>query len=185
MVFCPASDSYSTNGGRGFALLFSSWLIRDASTYAAACACVFLLGAARRLLGAVRVELLAANGAAAAASVARSAAHRAGSLTEPLTDAAGKAAPPPALRRWLTSAALARRPLALLAVDATLVAASLYLAYINMLIAMVYDAGLIASLVAGEAVMYAALRALALTADVPRHIASQDLSCCDAGAACG
>jgi hypothetical protein len=142
MVFCPAD--YSVNGGAGFSLLFKSWVITSRASYLLACLGVFLMGALRQGLGCLRAALPAlaarlARRPAAPAPAAAAAEDARGLLEErPL---------PPALRRSV----------AYLAADAALLGAALLLAYLNMLVAMAYDAGLLASLVAGEAVAHFAL----------------------------
>ena len=55
-----------------------------------------------------------------------------------------------------------RAPLALLAADSLLLGATLLLAYLNMLVAMAFDWGLLCSLVAGEAATHFCLRSLGL-----------------------
>ena len=149
MVFCNAD--YTVNGGTGFALLFKTWVISSPATYALACLGVFLMGALRQCLGCLRAALpaLAARLAARLAAAALPAGGGGGGsssgshhlLERP---AAPPPPPPPALLRTA----------AYLAADAALMGAALLLAYLNMLVAMAYDAGLLACLVAGEAVTY-------------------------------
>jgi hypothetical protein len=114
MVFCPAADSFASNGGAGFSLIFKSWVVRDSASYALACVGVFAMGAARQLLVGARAALAPAPGA-----------------------------PPP--------------PRDLVLLDSLLFAAALFLAYLNMLVAMAYELGLLAALVAGEAAVHLAL----------------------------
>ena len=116
MVFCPASDSYASNSGTGFSLLFKSWVVADDRSYALACLGVFARGALRQLLAGARAALAGAP-------------------------PRGLLAPP-----------------GLLAAEAALFAAGLALAYVNMLVAMAYDFGLIGALVAGETAVFVARR---------------------------
>ena len=131
MVFCPAD--YSSNSGAGFSLLFKSWVIHDPPSYARACLAVFALGTARQLLVGLRALLLPPP----------SLPHPARREASLLGGVGGE----PAL--WLLGA------------DAALFGAALLLAYLNMLVAMAYDAGLLLSLVAGEALTYFAVRVAA------------------------
>ena len=135
MVFCPASDSFASNGGAGFSLLWKSLVVRDGASYASACLAVFALGALRQLVVGARAALAPALTPGAAA-----------------TAAAVVGAPP--------QLALA----AVLVADAALFAAALFLAYLNMLVAMAYEYGLLGALVAGEAVVHLALAARAASA---------------------
>lgn len=147
MVFCPAN--YQANGGTGFSLIFKSWVISDSHSYALACFGVFLLGVTRQLIAFFRGRLPALQ--------ARIRTRTGKGLLND-ADEALVGAPAPLAG---AAAIFARYPLLLLAVDTLLYAASMFLAYLNMLVAMAYDAGLLSSLVAGEAGTYFATRATA------------------------
>ena len=135
MVFCPAADSFAANSGAGFSLLFKSWVVHDGASYTSACLGVFALGALRQLL-------VGARGALAPALAPGVAGAAAGVLGAPA---------------WLALAAV-------LAADAALFAATLLLAYLNMLVAMAYDFGLLGALVAGEATVHLLLALRAASA---------------------
>ena len=147
MVFCPAN--YQANGGTGFSLIFKSWVISDSRSYALACIGVFLLGVTRQLIAFFRARL---------PSLQARIRNPGGRSLLNETDEALAASPAP-----LGGGAVifARYPLLLLAVDTLLYAASMLLAYLNMLVAMAFDAGLLSSLVAGEAGAHFATRATA------------------------
>ena len=138
MVFCP--PNYASNSGTGFSLLLSSWVISGPGTYACACVGVFCMGALRQCVSCLRTHFpqLAAR---LALLVTPPAAEHAEAMLQP----------PPA------------RSLILLACDSMLLGAGLFLAYLNMLVAMAYDFGLLSSLVAGEAVAHFALAFLGLS----------------------
>ena len=136
MVFCPAQDSFSANGNTGFALLFKDWVVSDARSYSLACLGVFALGLLRQCL--VGLRGLWQSITPAARAVAGDAVH------EPLFGGG----------EGSSSRSSGGPTLLSLAVDSLFFAACLFLAYINMLVAMAYDFGLLASLVAGETVAY-------------------------------
>ena len=144
MVFC--SPNYAANSGTGFSLLFSSWVISSRSSYVLALLGVAAMGALRQLAVALRRAVTAANRAGAAGGGG-------GETAEGLLQQRKERRSP------LACAALTASPRALIAADTVLFAAALALSYLNMLVAMAYDAGLLAALVAGEALTYGALRA--------------------------
>ncbi len=146
MVFCPAD--FAANGGAGFSLVFKDWVVRDARSYALACAGVFAMGAARQLLAGARAALAGA----AAAPRAPGRARAPGALQEAFVDGGGGGG----------GSAQQRAPLLCAAADSALFALGLAFAYVNMLVAMAYDAGLLAALVAGEGVAHFGVRAAAL-----------------------
>jgi hypothetical protein len=160
MVFCD--PPFTANGGTGFSLIFKSWVIHDTRSYVAALVGVFALGVARQALVTLRGALVGAN--------SRGARRAADDALLPAAGAGGGGK----FARALRVEALAARPAALLAVETALFAAALGLAYINMLVAMVYDAGLLAALVGGEALAFAAAR-VACGDDAPEPAAS----CCE------
>jgi hypothetical protein len=147
MVFCPAD--YHSNGNTGFALLFKSWVISDSASYALACLGVAALGASRQALVAIRRAVLSANA---------SGSRRALNGGEELLGADGTLQTAKRGRSRLSSQYLIANPFVLLAVDTLLFALGLGVAYLTMLVAMVYDVGLLTSLVAGEALTYAIFR---------------------------
>ena len=171
MVFCPAS--YEANSGLGFSIIFKSWVISDSKSYATACLGVFMMGVARQLISCLRgylpmiqARLRASGGAAAPTSI------------ESL-----EALIPTSKPRSIIADAFTRYPSLLpcmiICADTVLFAASLFLAYLNMLVAMVYDAGLLASLVAGEAVTYFTTRVISITmGSVPLKMESGATGCC-------
>jgi hypothetical protein len=122
------------NGGTGFSLLFKTWVVSSNSSYALACLGVLLMGALRQCLGCLRAALPAL----AERVFKRLNAKGADNLLEP-----------PAL-----TAHVVQRSTSYVAADTVLLGASLLLAYLNMLVAMAYDFGLLSSLVAGEMVAY-------------------------------
>jgi hypothetical protein len=70
-------------------------------------------------------------------------------------------------------------PVLILCADTVLFAASLFVAYLNMLVAMAYDAGLLSSLVAGEAVTYFTTRVIAIAVGaVPLKLETGTEGCC-------
>ena len=163
MVFCPTSFP--------FVLLSSSWVISSTAAYVAALAAVFLMGASRQLLSTARSRVVAANAPYMKTF---------GGNSEPLllqgVGGGGARAVP-----WLACTCLRRSPLALLAVDTLLYAAAMALGYINMLVAMAYDAGLLVALVAGEACAYFALRVVQTgsTHGVVHSDAAAEAPCCE------
>jgi hypothetical protein len=125
-------------------------VISSPATYALACLGVFLMGALRQCQGCLRAALpaLAARLAQRLAAAALPAGGGSGShhlLERPAALPQPPPLPPPALQRTA----------AYLAADAALLGAALLLAYLNMLVAMAYDFGLLSSLVAGEAAAHA------------------------------
>jgi hypothetical protein len=66
-----------------------------------------------------------------------------------------------------SSKAGAWSPAALLAADILLFAVGLFLAYLNMLVAMAYDFGLLSCLVLGEALGYGSVQAALLVWSIP------------------
>ncbi len=148
MVFCPAD--YHSNGNTGFAVLFKSWVISDSASYWLACLGVAALGASRQFLVAIRRAVLTAN-----ASSSRRVINGGEEL---LSGADGALQTAKRGRSRLSSHFLIANPFLLLAVDTLLFALGLGVAYLAMLVAMVYDAGLLISLVAGEALTYAIFR---------------------------
>jgi len=144
MVFC--SPNYSANSGTGFSLLFSSWVISSRSSYVLALLGVAAMGARRQLAVALRRALSVANRAGAGGGSG-------GEAAEGLLQQRKERRSP------LACAALTASPRALIVGDAALCAAALALSYLNLLVAMASAAGLLAALVAGEALTYGALRA--------------------------
>ncbi len=145
MVFCPAN--YAANDGAGFSLIFKSWVINDSHSYAIACLGVFTLGVVRQLLAYLRGNLPALHVRRITSS---------GEINQPFIPA------DPAASGGFRGFFARNPPVVLLAVDTLLFALSLFIAYINMLVAMAYDAGLLSSLVAGEASAYFCTRATGL-----------------------
>jgi hypothetical protein len=177
MVFCPTN--YEANMGLGFSLIFKSWVISDSKSYALACVGVFAMGVVRQLISCLRGHLpalrrRAPGGNAAFGNV------QAYDSRESLIPAQAPAA---GLLGSL-DALFARYPLLLLALDTLLYAASLLLAYLNMLVAMAYDAGLLTSLVAGEALTYFGVRAVALFTGSSRLLGKSEASGGGAEACC-
>lgn len=138
MVFCNPDFS-----GGGFSLLFKSWVIASPASYVGALAATVALGGCRQLLSALRAQVVAANDAGAGGGA---------SSEEALLPSAGAG-----VGQWPASAYLRRHPLALAALDTALYAGALLLGYINMLIAMAFDAGLLCAIVVGEAAAYFAV----------------------------
>jgi len=143
MVFCP--PNFASNSGTGFSLLFQSWVISSRGAYALACVGVFFMGALRQCLSCLRTHF---------PQLAARLVHLA---TPPAPNAEAMLQPPPA------GSSPSARSLTLLACDSILLGAGLFLAYLNMLVAMAYDFGLLSSLVAGEAAAHFALAALGLS----------------------
>ncbi len=156
MVFCDAFQNpggtppTQANGGTGFSLLFKSWVISDRRSYYLALLGVFFMGLARQLIVSLRVNLVAAN-------VPRRA--TATSAADLLLGGVARGMP----AAYLRTDALAQNAWALLCVECALLFCALSLSYVNMLIAMAYDGGLIAALVAGETVAYGGVRAVGLS----------------------
>ena len=115
-------------------LVFKDWVISDSDAYSRAQVYVFLMGGTRQLITQVRAALNRAN--------------RPGRT------------PRIAVRSAFACDALQRSPTLLTVVDALLLAAETYLGYLNMLIVMAYDAGLLSALVWGEVLGYAACSGL-------------------------
>ena len=157
MVFCDAFQNpgggsatpTQANGGAGFSLLFKTWVISDKRSYYLALLGVFFMGLSRQLMVSLRVNLVAAN-------VPRRA--TATSAADLLLGGVARGVP----AGFLRSDVLAQNAWALLCVECALLFCALSLSYINMLIAMAYDGGLIAALVAGETVAYGTVRAVGL-----------------------
>jgi hypothetical protein len=164
MVFCdafsnPGGDSTppaQANGGSGFSLLFKSWVISTKRSYYCALLGVFAMGLLRQWIVSLRVNLVTAN--APSRRYPKPALFRANGESVNdllLSSGAARGAPP----RLLRSAAFSQSPWLLLCVECALLFFALGLSYLNMLVAMTYDAGLISALVAGETVAYGSVRA--------------------------
>jgi len=152
MVFCPAD--YQANMGSGFSLLFKSWVISDQKSYSLACFRVCLWDSPDnccrpRVPTSQRFKLAFVPLLTRTAELAVNT-QQAALLENPPYSASNP------IVIIITS------PLSLLVVDTLLFAASLLLAYLNMLVAMAYDIGLLSSLVAGEAVTYFVVRGIAI-----------------------
>ena len=161
MVFCP--PSFGSNGGSGFSLVFKDWVIHNSSSYGLALLGVFCMGALRQCLATLR------------ASLPDSPLASAGLREEALLSAPAPLRPASPRLGWL-----AQRPWLLLGTDTALFAATLLMSYLNMLVAMAYDAGLLLSLVLGEAAVYLVVKSFTLTRGRNNHrplFAADDANC--------
>ena len=136
MVFCPAD--YTSNNFTGFSLLFKSWVISSDHSYWLACLGVFAMGVARQLCVSLRMAVNKGY------FLRRKDAER---LLEG-EEVDGR------------KGHQKEQPLLMVALDTFLYALVLFLAYLNMLVAMAYDFGLLISLVLGEAVTYGVVRVI-------------------------
>jgi hypothetical protein len=152
MVFCPAD--YSSNGGAGFSLIFKSWVINSKTSYALACVGVLFLGVARQLVVGLRARL---NELGRQQNCGRE---------EPLLADRDRVAP------WVL-----RKPTYVALADITLFALGSFISYLNMLVAMAYDFGLLLSLVAGEALTYGALALFAGVKEDKQRVQTEDMCC--------
>ena len=173
MVFCPAD--YTSNSNTGFSFVFSSWVISSSTTYYLACLGVVFLGACRQAIGALRREILSANSSRNGGGVG-------GSLLGAEALNYESSNEPPSFKRrnggpfFFESKYLRTNPTALLVVDTILFGLGLGASYISMLVAMVYDLGLLFSLVAGESLCYAFTRYLS---GATKFVEEVEPSCCD------
>lgn len=154
MVFCPAD--YTSNSDTGFSLLFKSWVISSDRSYYLACIGVVAMGVARQLCVSLRMALNKGY----------------------------------FLKRKVSGRLLEReeeeergfqvqQPLAVVFLDTFLYALVLFLAYLNMLVAMAYDFGLLFSLVLGEALTYGVVRVvLRSRGDLQPPSPAEDERCC-------
>jgi Ctr copper transporter family len=150
MTFC--SPNFSSNSGTGFSLLFASWVIKDARSYALACLGVFAMGLAHQGLLTLRATLAKSSCEMAPVRVKASL----NELEQPMMQDHNR-------RRPLKGAFLRA------ALDMVLYAAGLFMAYLCMLVAMAYDFGLLAALVAGETTVYVIAKHYGLAAAAPHH----------------
>lgn len=136
-------------------VVFESWVVNDANDYAWTCAVVALMGVSRQLFSALRRELVAANHVAKPRRPAGGDERLLG-----LSEGAGGGGAH-WLRAWVHVGFLKRSPPLLRCADALLYFCALVLSYLNMLVAMTYNPGLLLAIVAGETVGMVALTPVA------------------------
>ena len=118
-----------------------------------------LFGLARQFLLRLRKDLAETNLPAHSSSKKEALLHDNGLNGDPATraPAAGHPTPLLCLRDRVRSPCLSRNPVVLRLLDTLLVAAAVALSVLNMLVAMTYNPGLLAAVVAGEAIGACAL----------------------------
>jgi hypothetical protein len=136
-------------------VVFETWVVNDANDCAWTCAVVALMGFSRQFLSALRRELAAANVVAKPRRPAGGDERLLGS-----SEGAGGGGAH-WLRAWVHLGLLKRSPALLRTADAILFFCAMVLSYINMLVVMTYNPGLLLAIVAGETAGMLALTPMA------------------------